>query len=82
MGETITESLIIHIEPQGLLMKGNASLRASTRTIEVEAEAVRHDDGSIDDWARDLVTARLLRKLEVELMESVHERIDRVVLNE
>jgi hypothetical protein len=82
VGETTTTPLTIDVEPHGRRMKGHASLRSHTRMLEVEAEAVRHDDGGIDGWATDLVMARLLRKLEVELMESVHERIDRAVMNE
>ena len=69
----------IDLALNGAVVDGVASMQASRDVIEAKARAVRHEDGSIDDWASDLVTARLLRKLEVALMESVHERIDRAV---
>ena len=75
-------SVAIDLSTDGAALEGNATLHGVGEPIAVEAHAMRHLDGSIDDWARDLVTARLLRRLEVALMESVHERIDRAVMNE
>ncbi|HSF86182.1 MAG TPA: hypothetical protein VLG28_11095 [Acidimicrobiia bacterium] len=75
-------ALTIDLSMVGNAVEGVASLHAASGVIEAKARAVRHDDGSIDGWACDLVTARLLRKLEVALMETVHERIDRAVAYE
>ena len=75
-------AVTIDLAFEGNVVHGVGSVRASDDLIEAKAQAVRHDDGSIDGWACDLVTARLLRKLEVALMETVHERIDRAVFDE
>ena len=75
-------TVAIDLSMHGTAVEGRASLDGMDEHIEAKARAVRHEDGSIDGWARDLVTARLLRRIEVTLMESVHERIDRVVLDE
>ena len=75
-------TVAIDLEVRGTAVEGVATLDAMGDRLEAKARAVRHEDGSIDEWARHLVTARLLRSLEVALMESVHESIDRAVLNE
>jgi hypothetical protein len=75
-------TVAIDLEVRGTVVEGVATLDAMGDHLEAKARAVRHEDGSIDEWARHLVTARLLRDLEVALMESVHESIDRSVLNE
>ncbi len=75
-------SVDIDLALNGPAVEGSAKLVGVGKPLEASASAVRHLDGSIDDWAQDLVTARLLRRLEVAVMESVHERIDRAILNE
>ena len=82
MSLTETAPVTIDIDLEGHYAVGRASLRGHTQTYDVTAQAVRHEDGSIDGWATDLVTARLLRRLEIALMETIHERIDRTVLDE
>lgn len=82
MVDTMATDVTMEISVEGSRLAGHATLRSNGRVLETHAEAVRHVDGSIDTWATDLVTARLLRGLEIALMERVHERIDRSVSNE
>ncbi len=82
MKSTMTVPVTIDLEVGGSLVSGRATLDAGRKHFEIEAQAVRHEDGSIDDWVVDLATARLLRRLELALMETVHERIDRSLIDE
>ncbi len=75
-------TVTMEIVARGTAMEGVAELDGVIGPLRASARAVRHRDGSIDDWARTLVGARLLRKLEVLLMEAVHEHIDRSIANE
>ena len=82
MQTRLTTPVEIEITIGGAAVEGKATLETRRRTYAVEAHAARHEDGSIDDWAIDLAVARLLRNLEVALMERVHERIDRSIADE
>ena len=82
MQTTMTTPVEIELTVHGAVVEGRATLATRRRTYTVDAHAARHEDGSIDDWAIDLTMARLLRNLEVALMERVHERIDRSITNE
>jgi hypothetical protein len=79
---TIDVPITVTLESSGSTVTGKATLESPERTYEVVATAPRHEDGSTDAWSLDLATARLLRRLEVDLIERVHERIDRYVVNE
>lgn len=82
MADTLDVPVLMELMVDGDKIFGRATLEGRMEPIGAEAQALRHADGSIDAWAYDLVTARLLRKLEIELMERVHERIDRSVVND
>jgi|GEM_PF-4512336 len=82
MQTTLTTPVEIELTVCGHTVEGRATLGTPRRTFEAVAQSVRHEDGSIDTMAVELTLARLLRSLEMSLLERIHEHIDRTTGND
>ena len=78
MSETVTISIELDESPTGV--DATAWFELSGKTYRANAHAPEnHRDHRI---AHDLAVARVTRSLELELMEWIHEHIDRYIENE
>ena len=78
MSETVTISIELDESPTGVNATGWFELSGKTYRANAHAPE-NHRDHRI---AHDLAVARVTRNLELELMEWIHEHIDRYIENE